>query len=108
MKKYTKNNSVLYDLDVVGKAWGIPGGAGAVESLLLATGFLKRAHRSKNLYLPCREYLDLGYFRVIYRSEQGGWQAVSFCVTSKGLGPVRRKLRRLGLHIPDPIDTLLI
>ena len=94
----------VFSLKTLAAMFDIPGGADAMERLLMAAGFLTGAYRSDNPHLPYQRYLDLDYFLVIEREVPSKWKAVTFCVTSKGLATVIEKLQTLGVRMPDTVD----
>ena len=100
----TTDRLCVFSLKMLAAMFDIPGGADAMERLLLAAGFLTGAYRSNNPHLPYQRYLDLGYFLVIEKEVPTRYKAYTFCVTNKGLGPVSEKLKTLGVQMSEAVD----
>lgn len=100
MKNKSKESSLcVFSLKTMAAMLEIPGGAQAMEMLLLAAGFLTGAYRSSNAHLPYQRYLDRDYFLVIDREFPEKYRAYTFCITSKGLDPVLRRLKAFGIKL---------
>lgn len=105
MKKRSSDNTVcVFSLKTLAGMMEIPGGADAMERLLLAAGFLTGANRSIHSHLPYQRYLDLGYFQVIDRESPSKFKPYTFCITSKGLEPVMKVLAAFGIKMTYPDD----
>lgn len=104
MKIKSTDRLCVFSLKMLAAMFDIPGGADAMERLLLAAGFLTGAYRSDNPHLPYQRYLDLSYFLVIDREAPSKRKAYTFCVTNKGLAPVMEKLKAFGINMPENLD----
>lgn len=98
-KSMSLSRMTVYSLKTLASLLDIPGGADAMERLLLAAGFLTGAYRSRNPHLPYQRYLDLDYFLVIEREMPIKRMALTFCVTSRGLAPVLKRLQEFGIQM---------
>lgn len=104
MNQKSSDKLCVFSLKMLAAMFDIPGGAEAMENLLLAAGFLTGAYRSSNPHLPYQRYLDRNFFLIIDRETPKNGNVLTFCVTSKGLAPVKGKLQTLGVRMPDAVD----
>ncbi len=103
-KSNSRERMCVYSLRAVAAMLEIPGGADAMEMLLLAAGYLTGAFRSHHPHLPYQRYLDLDYFLVIEKEHPEKFKTCTFCITSRGLEPVLEKLKQFGIHLRQHDD----